>query len=163
MLNDFRLSSIAALYIDSTKQADARSIFADLLKHTSITNTVFQFSDAYDHGKLAAYLYMAVTQKPLKEGHDPLSTLYCIIKETITKRSTLQLPGLHILEIAVKHVHETASVSPDWLRKLSSRLLICAPGKTIDLPLETIDDWVLLHLDTLLAPKPCLCPEVKMV
>ena len=57
LLHDFRLSLIAALYIDSTKQAHARSTFADLIKHTSITNVSLRFSDAYDHGKLAAYLY----------------------------------------------------------------------------------------------------------
>jgi hypothetical protein len=37
-INDFQLSLIAALYIDSTKQAHARSTFADLLKYTSITD-----------------------------------------------------------------------------------------------------------------------------
>jgi hypothetical protein len=65
LLNDFQLSLIAALYIDSTKHAHSRSTFADLLKHTSITDIEFEFSDAYDHGKLAVYLHMAVTRKPL--------------------------------------------------------------------------------------------------
>jgi hypothetical protein len=158
LLNDFRLSLIAALYIDSTKDAHARSAFARLLKHTSIPNTIFQFSDAYDHGKLAVYLYMAVTRKPLPERHDPLPALYGVIKDTITQPSILRLFGLHILEIAVKHVQKTTTTSSDWLRRLPSRLIICAHGQTISLP-KKIDHWVLLLLDTLLAPEPYLLPE----
>ncbi len=59
LVNDFRLSLIAALYIDSTKQAHAQSTFADLLKHTRIVDLEFAFSGAYDDGNLAIYLYMA--------------------------------------------------------------------------------------------------------
>jgi hypothetical protein len=131
LLNDFRLSLIAALYIDSTKDAHSRSTFADLLKHTSITDIEFEFSDAYDHGKLAIYLYMAVTRKPLEERHGPLPAFYGVIRKTITKHSTLQLSGLRILEIAVKHVQKTAPTSPDWLIKLPYALNICALGQTI--------------------------------
>ena len=159
LLDEFRLSLIAALSIDSTKQAHARSIFADLLKHTSIRNTTFQFSDAYDHGKLAVYLYMAVTQKPLTEDLDPPTALYHVIGKTITKHSKLQLPGLHIMDVAVKHVHNTASTSSDWLIKRPDGLVIHDPHRNFGNWLWDIDNWVLLHLDTLLAPKPYLLPE----
>ena len=159
LLHDFQLSLIAALYIESTKQAHARSTFADLLKYTSITNIGFQFSDAYDHGKLAVYLYMAVTRRPLKEGRDPLAALYRVIRKTITNHSTLGPSGLRIMEIAVRHVHKTAPSSSDWLRKRSYGLVIEDPGRGIGRYLTEIDHWVLLHLDTLLAPKPYLLPE----
>ena len=159
LLNGFQLSLIAALYIDSTEQAHARSTFADLLKHTSTINPIFQFSDAYDHGKLAIYMYMAVTQEPLEEDHDPLAALYHIIGETITEQSKLQLSGLHIMGIAVKHAHKTASTSSVWLRKQGSRLLITLPSRNFVKWLGEIDHWVLLHLDTLLAPKSYLLPE----
>ena len=156
--NEFQLPLIAALYIESTKQAHARSTFADLLMHTSITNIEFQFSDAYDHGKLAVYMYMAVTREPLKDGHDPLSALHGVIRNTVIDHSTLQLSGLHILEIAVKHVHKTAPSSSDWLSERLFGLGVNATGE-ITLPLVKIDHWVLLYLDTLLAPKPYLLPE----
>ena len=159
LLNDFRLSLIAALYIDSTKHAHARPTFENLLEYTSIKNVSFQFSDAYDHGKLAVYLYMVVTGDPLEKGHDPLAAPYSVIENTITKGSGLQLFRLHILEIAVKHVHKTASTSPDWLRKTSFDLSIEFSNSAIVFPLEMIDPWVLLHLDTLLAPKSYLLPE----
>jgi len=159
LLNDLRLSLIAALYIDSTKQAHARSTFADLLKNTSITNVKMVFSGAYDHGKLAIYLYMAVTRKLLNDSHGPLPTLCRVIKNTIIAYSTLQLSGLHILEIAVKHVQKTAPTSSDWLRRDSPMLIISSPNHAYASDLERIDRWVLLHLDTLLAPKPYLLLE----
>ena len=159
LINDFRRPLVAALYIDSTKQAHGRSTFADLLGHTSTTNSIFKFSDAYDHGKLAVYMYVVVTRKPLEEGHDPLSTLYGVIRNTIANHSTLRLSGLHIMEIAVKHVHKTASTSSDWLRKWSFGLIIDNPGRDIGIYLREVDHWVLLHLDTVLAPKPYLLPE----
>ena len=155
----FQLSLIAALYIDSTKQAHARSTFADLLKYTTVIETESDFSGAYDDGKLAVYLYMAVSQKPLEQRRYPLATLYDVIKNVITEHSILQLSGLRILEIAVKYVHKTASPSSDWLRKQSPNLQIIAPGQTLRTSLLSVDHWVLLHLDTLLAPQPYLLPE----
>src|SRR5258706_4350949 len=44
--DDFHLSLIASLYIDSTKHAHARTTFEDLLKYTRITNIRSQYSDA---------------------------------------------------------------------------------------------------------------------
>ena len=159
LINDIRLPLLAALYIDSIKQAHSRSTFADLLEHTSTTNCVFKYSGAYDHGKLAVYMYMAVTQKPLEEGHDPLSAIYGVVGNTITDHSTLKLSGLHIMEIAVKHVHKMASTSSDWLRKRSFELIIDNPGRSRGRVLREIDHWVLLHLDTLLSPEPYLLPK----
>ena len=158
--DDFQLSLIAALYIDSTKQAHARSIFADLLKYTSITYIQLRFSGAYDSGKLAVYWYMAVSQKPVNQDGYPLAALYDVIESTITQHSTLQLPGLHILEIAVRHVHK-ASPSSDWLKMHSFGLQVISPGERDRTPLFGVDHWVLLHLDTLLAPQPYLLPEAK--
>ena len=123
-----------------------------------MTDTTLQFSDAYDQGKLATYLYMAVIWKPL-ENHDLLAALHDVIWQTSFMNSTLQLHSLHILEIAVKHVHKTTSPSSDWLRKWSDMLQIITPGDTIPYPFVEVDYWVLLHLDTLLAPKPYLLPE----
>jgi hypothetical protein len=132
-INDFRLSLISALYIDSTKQAHTRFTFAELLGHTSITDFVFEFSDAYDHGMFAIYLYMAVTQKPLDEHHgplpgDPLPGAYRVIENIIHKGPTLQLSELRVLEFAVNQVQKTASTSSDWLRKGSESLIMSVPS-----------------------------------
>ena len=154
--HEIQLSLVAALYIDTIKQAHARSTFADLLGYTRITNIESQFSDSYDSGKLAVYWYMALTQKPLDQDRDPLVAPYGVIERTIAEYSTLQLSGLRILEIAVKYVHETAP-SSDWLKKESTHLEIIAPGQQC--VRVTADSWVLLHLDTLLAPQPYIFPE----
>jgi hypothetical protein len=157
--HDFQLSLIAALYIDSTRQAHARSTFADLLKHTRITYIWSQNPDAYDHGKLAAYWYMALSQKPLDQDRDPIATPYDVIENIITEHSTLQLSGLRILEIAVKHVHQTAPCSSDWLQRGPFGLRVIPPDKRDKPSLRGVDHWVLLHLETLLAPQSYLLPE----
>ena len=154
--NDIQLSLIAALYIDSTKQAHARSTFADLLKYTRITNIQSEFSDSYDHGKLAVYWYMALSQKPLDQDRDLLAALYDVIRSTITGLSPLQLSGLHILEIAVKHVHKTATHPSDWLERGPFGLIV---NNTPRRSVIGVDHWVWLHLETILAPKRYLLPE----
>ena len=159
LLNEFRLSLIAALYIDSTKQAHARSSFAGLLNHISTINPTFRFSDAYDHGKLAVYMYMATTQKPLEEDHDPVAALYRVIGITITNHSELQLSGLHIMDIAVKHVNKTTPTSSDWLRETPFGLEISGPGQRWQHNLKGGDHWALLHLETLLTMKRDLLPN----
>jgi len=160
VLNDFRLSLIAALYIDSTKQAHARSHFADLLNHTNITDLTFFYSDAYDDGKLAIYLYMAVFRKPFETDHDLLAALDCVIRGTIYELTPLQLSGLRILDIAVKHLHKTAASSFGWLKSFESHPYIFDPDPTTLFPVSRrVDDWILLHLDTLIAPKPYLLLE----
>jgi len=157
--HSFQLSLIAALYIDSTKQAHAHSTFADLLKYASITGTEFHFSGAYDEGKLAVYWYMTVSQKPLEQSRYPLATLYDVIENVITERSMLQLSSLRILDIAVKYLGKTASPSSSWLKKESPGLRIIAPRQRLGTFLLRVDHWVLLHLDTLLTPQPYLLAE----
>jgi len=157
--SEFKFSLITALYIDSTKQAHARSAFADLLRDTSITNLQFQWPDAYDHGKLAVYWYMAVSQNPLDQDRYPLAALYDVIENTITEHATLQLSGLHILEIAVMYAHKMASLSSDWLKKGSFWLRVTPPGEKHGTLLERVDHWILLHLDTLLSPQCYILPE----
>ena len=159
LLNDFRLSLIAALYIDSTKRIHARSAFADLLKHTSIKYIQFEFSNAYDHGKLAVYSYMALTQEPPPQDHGPHYLLYIVIERTIYKHSTLQVSGLRILEMALKHVHKPTASLPDWLRIWRGGLKFSLPGVITRTITSHMDHWVLLHLDTLLSPHPYLHPE----
>jgi len=156
--HDFQLALIAALYIDSTMQAHSQSTFADLLKYTSITDIQFRFSGAYDQGKLAVYLYMAVSQKPLDQGRYPLKALYDVIENTIAHHSILQLSGLRILEIAVMHIHKTTSPSPDWFKKLSFGFQIITPSGRSGTILR-VNCWALLHLETLLAPQLYLLPE----
>ena len=157
--NDFQLSLIAALYIESTKQAHARSTFADILKYTNITETMFKYPDSYDRGKLAIYSYMALSREPLDQGLDPMTTLFNVIGNLITSHSTLQLPGLRILEIAVRHVQTTVPGSSDWLQRVPFGLIVIYTDKRYRRPLRDVDHWVLLHLDTLLAPHRYLLPE----
>ncbi len=159
LLNDFRLSLIAALYIDSTKQAHARSTFKDLLKHKNIPHITFQFSDAYDDGNLAIYSYMALTQKPLPWKPDPLAVLCDVITNIISEYSTLQLSGLKILEIALKDVHKRAANSSGWLRIGRWDLTITLPGDRTYRFMIFTDHWIRLHLDTLFPPQPYLPPE----
>jgi len=159
MLNAFRLSLIAALYVDNTKQPHARSDFADLLNQTDITNLRFSYPDAHDDGKLAIYLYMVVFRKPFEYNHDPLAALYGVIYRTIYELSPLQLFGLRVLEIAVKHLHKTAASSSDWLKRFQGCRSIGSPDLTIPRVFRQVDHWILLHLDTLIAPKPYLLLE----
>jgi hypothetical protein len=158
----FQISLIAALYIDSTKHAHARSAFTDLLQYTKIAQIRPRYPDAYGHGRLVAYWYMALSQKPLDQDHDPAAALYDVIGNAITEQSTLQVAGLYILEDAVEHVHKTAPPSPDWLKRVPDGLIISAPDKWYKRALFHVDYWVLLHLDTLLAPQSYFLPdEVK--
>jgi len=102
--------------------------------------------------------YMAVSRDPLFENRHP-AILYDVIENVITKLSTLKLSGLHILELAVKCVDKTAPPSSDWLRKVSVGLEIIPPDQGYHILLFEVDHWVLLHLDTLLAPHPYLLPD----
>src|SRR5258706_2506100 len=158
-LNDFRLSLIAALWIDSTKQAHARSTFADLVKHTSLEDIESEFSGAYDDGNLAIYLYMAFAQEPLPWNPDPVTTLYVVITSTVSGYRKLQLLGLRILEIALKHIHKRVASSSDWLKAGQYTLYFTLPGHRTHTTFTVIDHWALLHLDTLLPPQPYLPPE----
>ena len=152
---DLQLSLIAALYIDSSKQAHARSTFADLLKHTSIADFQFQFSDAYDDGKLAGYAYMAVFQKPLEWDYRPSF----LIMDIISELSILQLSRLRILEQVLKRLHKLVASSSNWLQTGPNFITISLPDRIPNCFAILIDPWILLHLDTLLPPQPYLPPE----
>ena len=156
--HDIQLSLIAALYIESTKHAHSRSTFADLLQYTSITDAEFKYSDAYGHSRLAVYWYMALSRKPLDQDRDPIATLYGVIENVIDEHSTLQLPGLRILDIAVKYVHKTTPRSSDWLKRGPLGLTVIAPDNHYHTSAE-VNHWILLHLETLLAPQPYLLSE----
>ena len=159
--HDVQLSLISALYLDSIKQAHARSTFATLLGRTRIKNVRSLFQGAYDHRRLAAYWYMALTQIPLHQDRNPTDTLYDVIQNVIAENSTLQLSGLRILEISVNYVLKTGLHSPDWIKRVPLGLRITAPDKRYKPPLKEVDPWVLLHLDTLFTrePEPYLLPE----
>jgi len=158
VLNDLRLSLIAALYIDSTKHAC--SDFADLLNYTNISDLPSFYSGAYDDGKLAIYLYMALFRKPLEYDYDPLAALYDVIHRTIYELSPLQLFGLRILEIAVKHLHKTAAApASDWLNWLERYRKPLIHDRALPFLSHQVDHWILLHLDTLVAPQPYLILE----
>ena len=157
--DEFQLSLMAALYIDSNKHAHARTAFEDLLKYTQITNIRSRFSDAYDHGKLAVYWYMALSQERLDPDGHSLANVYNVIEKTISVNSTLQLSGLQIMEIALKHIHKTAPLSSDWLEKHSYALRLIVPGEQRRRYYINVDHWVLLHIDTLLATQLYLPPE----
>ena len=159
LLNDFQLSLVAALYIDSTKHHHARSAFADILRHTSTTDIEIIFSAAYDVGNLALYSYMAVSKNPLPWDRDSLSALFHVIQTTLSEHSKLQLSRLQILEMVVKHVHKLAGQSSDWLKTYRDCLEISVPGHSTHISYPRIDYWILLHLDTILPPQPYLPPE----
>ena len=156
LLNDFRFSLMAALYIDSTKRPHARSTFEDLLKYTSIADIKFQFSDAYGDSNLAIYSYMALAKKPLPWNSDHLAVLRAVIENIISEHSTLQLSGLQILEIALKHVHKKTGSSSDWLKTGRYDLTMTLPGDRTRSTFIRIDRWILLHMDTLFPPQPYL-------
>jgi len=156
LLNDFRLSLLAALYIDSTKHAHARLHFAGLLNHTDITDLPSLYSGTYGDDKLSIYLYMAIFRKPFEYGRDPLAALNDVIHRIISELSPLQLFGLRILEIAVKHLHKTAVPSSDWLKGLRPDHRGYLPHPTRRGRLYYVDHWIFLHLDTLVAPQPYL-------
>ena len=160
--NDFQFSLIAALYIDSTMQAHARSSFADIVKYTSVTDIQMNYQDAYDHGQLAVFWHMAISQKPLDQDRFPLAALDDVIANSIQYQSILPLSGLHVLEIAVKHFRKTASPSSDWLKREPFTLEIISPRAPHGTSFKWGDYWILLHLETLLAPQTYLLPgEVK--
>ena len=157
--DEFQLSLIAALYIDSTKHADARSTFGELLELTHITNIRSRFSDAYDQGKLAVYWYMALSQKTLDHPGLPPANVYNVIENTIATHSTLRVSGLRIMEIAVKYVHKATPLSSDWLEKRGHMVRVLGRGKQHGHFYTRVDYWVLLHLDTILATQCYLLPE----
>ena len=157
--NDFQISLIAALYIDSTMKPHARSTFAELVTDAGVTDNQLKFSESYEPGMLAVYQYLAISQKPLDQDRYPRASLYDVITNYIQYRSVLPLSDLHILEIAVKHLHQSVSPSSGWLKREEFVLRIKDPDTENGTSLRWGDDWILLHLETLLAPQSYLLPE----
>jgi len=80
----------------------------------------------------------------------------------IFELSPLQLLGLRALDIAVKHLHKAAAPSSEWLKNLQSRRWVVCPGHGPRRDAyRKVNDWVLLHLNTLAAQQPYL-PRVKV-
>jgi len=102
---------------------------------------------------------MAFSQKPIDQDCDPLATLFGVIWSIITEQSTLQLSDLHVLDIAVNYIQNTALPSSDWLRRASSGLIITPPGDKIGPLPVNVNSWVLLHLDTHLSSQRYILPE----
>jgi len=159
LLHEFRLSLIAALYIDSTMHAHARSHFADILNHTNITDLTLLYSGAYDGGKLAIYLYVAVFRKPVEYIHDRLAALWDIIHKTLCELPQLRLSGLRILDIAVGHLHKITAPSLDWLETLQVYCHIFFPELNTPGVRDLAGRWILLQLNTLAGPQPYLLLE----
>ena len=156
--HDFQHSLIAALYIDSTKQAHARAAFAELLQYTSIKTHLRRWPGAYDQGKLAAYQYMAFSKRTFDQDRYPHAIVHDVIYNVIDEQP-LQLSNLRVLEMAVQDIHKTAPHSPDWLKRESFGLTVTVPGDQIGRSLQEVDIWVLLYLDTLLSPQRYILPE----
>ena len=74
---------------------------------------------------------MSLSQKPLDQDRDPIAASYDVIERTIAEYPTLQLSGLRILEMAVKHVikqhplHQIGSKGVDSFRNHCARSTMC--------------------------------------
>ena len=162
----FQLALIAALYIDSAKQAgQAAAAFAHLLTVINIpviTMTTWGWADAYDQAQLACYWYMAVFQRPIYQEDSenaPVQYIGDIIMQTIEHCSEMRLSALLLLEFSVKYLCVRASSSN--LLRLQGDGYLCLKQPDPDGPLPRIahgpfNPWVLLHLDTLLSPSSIL-------
>jgi len=170
----FQLPLIAALYIDSTRQAGrASTTFAKLLKVTNIpdiTMSVWAWADAYDYTKLAGYWYMALFQEPIYQNgtqNSPSQDIGNVIAQTIERCSEIRLSALYLLDASVKHLRATASDSID-LNRSGSRLGRSALALSRTPPTgvinhrmvlsEPFDPWVFFHLETLFPRSSILMP-----
>ena len=160
----FQLALIAALYIDSTKQAGrAGADFRNLLSVTEIPvikMTTWGWADAYDQTRLAGYWYTAIFQRPIYYGVfgadiSPVQDIRHIITQTIRgcSASKMRLSALHLLDFSVDYWNGKSS-------SLSNLLTIDKNGVLHFQLVEHITDyihgpfnpWFLLHLDTLFSP-----------
>jgi len=171
----FQLPLIAALYIDSTRQAGrAFTDFAKLLKLpniTGITTRTWEYVDLYDQMKLAGYWYVALFQEPRDHpgiGNYPFRDIGDVTMRTIEHRLVITLSALYLLDLSVEHLHATASSSinldrRDESRTVTLRLLCTLPTGPIDYPITMrvpFNPWLLFHLDTLF-PQSSLLTQVE--
>jgi len=174
----FQLPLIAALYIDSTRQAGrAPTDFSTLLKLTNIPNIVMStwgWAGAYDHMKLAGYWYMALFKEPLYHPgtqNSPFQDIGRVIMQTVIHCSEISLSALYLLETSVKHLHATATSSIELTRytfNISKKNASSIWALSYTLPTGKInndisehkpfDPWVLFHLDTLLDQSSIVTP-----
>ncbi len=105
------------------------------------------------------FTVLSVDSVLLRRREGSNNVLCAAIPDIVLSRSTLQLTGLQILEVALKHVHKKAASSSDWLKAGKDRWTINLPGGGSYSIFSSIDLWLLLHLDTLFPPQPYLRPE----
>jgi len=171
----FQLPLIAALYIDSTRQAvRVSTTFAKLLEVTNIpdiTMGAWAWVDVYDQTKLAGYWYMALFQEPIYHDgiqNSPFQDIGNVIAQTIQRCSEIRLFALYLLDASVKHLHATENSSIDltrsssWLGRSALALSCTLPTNVINHRMvvsEHFDPWVFFHLDTLFPRSSILMPE----
>ena len=162
----FQLALIAALYMDSTKQAGHTSAFAKLLRLTNlpyIAKDTWGWADAYDQTKLAGYWYMVLFQEPIYQQYSvnsPVHDIGYIIIQTIKHCSKITLSALHLLDISIQHLCAMASSSSNLLTRDADdnlRLRWNPPGGPIaHYAPGPFNPWILLHLDTLVSQSSVL-------
>ena len=156
-VSNFQLALIAALYIDSTKQAGHTSTdFMSLLQPTNITNITkeaLKWADVYDQTKLASYWYMALFQQPF-EYKDSIQDIRFVILEAIEHSSEIRLSALQLLDISAKDSYAMASPLSDLftIHRYRGGFRWTSPGRWVTVEYWLFNDWVLLHLDTLFSP-----------
>ena len=156
----FQLALIAALYIDSTKQAGhASTAFTRLLQPINITKETLQWADVYDQTKLASYWYMAVFQEPFGYKYD-IQDMRLSILEAIARYSEIRLSALHLLDFSAKDCCAIASLPSDLftIHRYGDRFTCTVGCWSLDIGWQ-FNDWVLLHLDTLFYPSSIICPH----
>ena len=156
----FQLALIAALYIDSTKQAgQAAAAFAHLVTVTNIpviTMGTWGWADAYDQTKLASYWYTVVFQKPIYQRdseNSPVQDIGYIITQTIQRCSEMRLSALHLLDFSVKYLCARTSSSSNLLtiqHFYEDAYLIQVSGGPPGI-CRHFNPWIWLHLDTLVS------------
>jgi len=161
----FQLPLIAALYIDSTRQAGhASTTFAKLLKLPNIrdiTMSTWNWADAYDHTKLVGYWYMALFQELLHLDYSeasPFLDIGRVLIGIIRHCHKRGLSALRLLDTFVKHLSPTASSSSNLLFRDDHYLYCKVPGGHIT-PGISVDPWTLLHLDTLFVQSSIIHPQ----
>jgi len=178
----FQLPLIAALYIDSTRQAGrASNAFVKLLKLpniTGITMTTWAYPDVYDRMKLAGYWYMALFQEPLyhpNTQNSPFQNIGHVIMQTIEHCSEITLSVLSLLDHSVKHLRATASslinleIRASWPHNKSLVLVCTLPTGPISHSADEhwrkmFNPWVLFHLESLFPQSSILAPmEVEQL
>ena len=161
---NFQLALIAAMYIDSTKQAGhASTAFTSLLRPTNIMNITREtlwWADVYDQTKFASYWYMALFQQPFEYKYG-VQDIRFVILATIERCPEISLSALHLLDFSTKAI--CAMTSPQsalyTMERYGDDFLWTSPSGWCTQISWLFDDWVLLHLDTLFHPSHIMRPH----